>query len=111
MKEVEEIIIDQKQKLEATQVHFVDVANGINSSREDASMIEKRTHVCDSSRKTVVDVIGSLSALSQENAASAQETTASMEELNATIHLLADAANNLKGMSDKMEEETRFFRL
>ncbi len=111
MKEVEEIIIDQKQKLEATQTHFVDVANGINSSREDASMIEKRTHVCDSSRKTVVDVIGSLSALSQENAASAQETTASMEELNATIHLLADAANNLKGMSGKMEEETRFFRL
>lgn len=111
MKEVEEIIIDQREKLEATQSHFADVANGINSSREDTSMIEKRTHVCDSSRKAVVDVIGSLSALSQENAASAQETTASMEELNATIHLLADAANNLKGMSDKMEEEMRFFKL
>lgn len=111
MKEVEEIIKDQRKKLDATQSNFVNVTTGINSSREDTSMIEKRTQVCDSSRKTVVDVISNLSALSQENAASAQETTASMEELNATINLLADAANSLRGLSDQMEEEMKFFKL
>lgn len=111
MKEVDEIIIDQREKLEATQSHFVDVATGINSSREDTTMIEERAHICDSSRKTVVDVINNLTALSQENAASAQETTASMEELNETIHLLADAANSLRGMSGQMEEEMKFFKL
>lgn len=74
-------------------------------------MIEERAHICDSSRKTVVDVINNLTALSQENAASAQETTASMEELNETIHLLADAANSLRGMSGQMEEEMKFFKL
>ena len=96
MKQVESIITDQREKLKATQNHFENVTTGINSSREDTSMIEKRTHVCDSSRKTVVDVISNLSALSQENAASAQETTASMEELNATLNLPAHAANGLK---------------
>ena len=111
MKEVDEIIIDQREKLEATQSHFVDVATGINSSREDTTMIEERAHICDSSRKTVVDVINNLTALSQENAASAQETTASMEELNETIHLLADAANSVRGMSGQMEEEMKFFKL
>lgn len=111
MLEAEEIIKEQKEKLDATQSNFADVAAGISSSREDASMIEKRTRVCDSSRKTVVDVISNLSALSQENAASAQETTASMEELNATIQLLADAANSLRGISDQMEEEMGFFKL
>ena len=110
MKQVESIITDQREKLKATQNHFENVTTGINSSREDTSMIEKRTHVCDSSRKTVVDVISNLSALSQENAASAQETTASMEELNATINLLADAANSLKGLSGQMEEEMKFFK-
>ncbi len=110
MKQVESIIADQREKLKATQNHFENVTTGINSSREDTSMIEKRTHVCDSSRKTVVDVISNLSALSQENAASAQETTASMEELNATINLLADAANSLKGLSGQMEEEMKFFK-
>lgn len=111
MKEVEEIILDQKEKLEATQSRFVDVTTGINSSREDTTMIEERVHVCDSSRKTVVDVINNLTALSQENAASAQETTASMQELNETIRLLAEAANSLRGMSDQMEEEMKFFKL
>lgn len=111
MSEAEEIIKDQKEKLDATQSHFVEVAAGINSSREDATMIEERTQVCDASRKTVVEVISNLSALSQENAASAQGTTASMEELNATIQLLAEAANSLRGLSDQMEEEMKFFKL
>ncbi|EOS44314.1 hypothetical protein C810_03473 [Lachnospiraceae bacterium A2] len=111
MKEVEEIIIDQREKLVATQSHFVEVETGINNSREGASMIEQRTHVCDESRKTVVEVISNLSALSQENAASAQQTTASMEELNDTIQLLAGAANSLRNMSDRMEEEMKFFKL
>ena len=111
MSEAEEIIKDQKEKLDATQSHFVEVAAGINSSREDAAMIEERTQVCDVSRKTVVEVISNLSALSQENAASAQGTTASMEELNATIQLLAEAANSLRGLSDQMEEEMKFFKL
>ena len=84
MQEVETIISEQREKLEATQKHFAEVEHGINSSREDTGMIEERTRVCDDSRKTVVDVIENLSALSQENAASAQETTASMEELGAT---------------------------
>ena len=74
-------------------------------------MIEERMQVCDVSRKTVVEVISNLSALSQENAASAQGTTASMEELNATIQLLAEAANSLRGLSDQMEEEMKFFKL
>ena len=58
-----------------------------------------------------MEVISNLSALSQENAASAQGTTASMEELNATIQLLAEAANSLRGLSDQMEEEMKFFKL
>lgn len=111
MQEVEEIITDQKQKLEATQRNFTEVADGIHSSREETSMIEQQTQVCDTSRKTVVDVISNLSALSEENAASAEETTASMEELSVTINLLADAAASLKNLSSKMDEEIKFFKL
>ncbi len=111
MKEVGDIIIDQRKKIEDTQSHFTNVTEGINSSREDTTMIEERTHICDESRKTVVDVIANLSAISEENAASAQETTASMEELSATINLLAEAANSLKGLSDQMNDEIKFFKL
>lgn len=111
MKEVGQIVVEQRKKIEDTQSHFTDVTEGINSSREDTTMIEERTRVCDESRKTVVDVIANLSAISQENAASAQETTASMEELSATISLLAEAANSLKGLSDQVNDDIKFFKL
>lgn len=111
MQEMEEIIAEQQEKLETTQNHFEDVAKGISQTREEAAMIEEQTKICDQSRKTVVDVIANLSAISQENAASAQETTASMEELNATIHLLAEAAESLKGLSDDMDEQMKFFKI
>lgn len=111
MKEVGQIIADQRHKIEDTQSHFVDVTEGINSSREDTTMIEERTNVCNESRKSVVDVIANLSAISQENAASAEETTASMEELSATISLLAEAANSLKGLSDQVNDDIKFFKL
>lgn len=111
MKEVGTIIAEQREKIESTQSRFTDVTEGINSSREDTTMIEERTHVCDESRKTVVDVIANLSAISEQNAASAQETTASMEELSATISLLAEAANSLKGLSDEMNDDIKFFKL
>lgn len=111
MKQVEEIITDQREKLNATLNHFANVTTGINSSRKDTTTIEEQAKVCDSSRCTVVDVINNLFAFSRQNAASAQETTASMEELNTTINLLADAANSLRKISDQMEEEMKFFQL
>ena len=67
--------------------------------------------LCDSNRAIVVDVISSLSAVSQENAASTEETTASMEELNATINLLAQAAKDLKDIAESLEKDVAFFQL
>ena len=66
---------------------------------------------CDSNRAVVVDVISSLSAVSQENAASTEETTASMEELNATINLLAQVAKDLKDIAESLEKDVAFFQL
>ena len=66
---------------------------------------------CDSARGSVVDVISSLSAISEENAASSEETTASMQELNATINILAEEARKLKELAESMDNETQFFKL
>lgn len=62
-------------------------------------------------QRKVIDVIANLSAISQENAASTQETTASMSELNETIRILAEAAGNLRKLSNDLDEEMKFFKL
>lgn len=111
MKEVNEIIGEQQQKLIQTKEKFGDVSNGIENSRKESNMISDQAQDCDSERSRIVDVIQNLSAVSEENAASTEQTNASMEELNATINLLAEAAGELKEMSLKLEEDVAFFKM
>ncbi len=111
MNEVNEIITEQQKKLDQTKEKFSDVSSGIDSSMKESRLIHDQAGECDSERGKVVDVIQSLSAVSEENAASTEQTTASMQELNATINLLAEAARELKDMAVSLEEEVAFFKL
>ncbi len=111
MSQAEGLIAEQQQKLNATKTRFMEVSTGIDTSREDTNVIRNNADSCDQARSQVVDVISNLSAISQENAASAQQTTASMEELNATINMLAEAAANLKVLSEELNSEMEFFQL
>lgn len=111
MKEVNEIIGVQQQKLAETKEKFGDVSNGIENSRSESNMISDQAQECNDERGRIVDVIQNLSAVSEENAASTQQTNASMEELNATINLLAEAASELKTMSLKLEKDVEFFKV
>lgn len=111
MQQAEGLVAEQQQKLNATKTRFMEVSNGIDTSREGTDIIRSNADSCDQARSQVVDVISNLSAISQENAASAQQTTASMEELNATINMLAEAAGNLKVLSEELNSEMDFFRL
>ena len=111
MNEVNEIILEQQQKLVQTKEKFNDVSSGIEDSRKESNVISSQAEECNSERAKVVDVIQSLSAVSQENAASTEETNASMEEMNATINLLAEAAGELKEMAQVLEGDVSFFKL
>lgn len=111
MNEVDEIVALQQQKLNETREKFNDVSIGIEGSMKEMQVINGQAKECNDDRRRVVDVIQSLSAVSEENAASTEETTASMEELNATINLLANAAKELKEIAEKLETEVAFFKL
>ena len=111
MEQAESLVAEQQQKLDATKQRFSEVNDGITVSREGTDVIRGNAGSCNRARTQVVDVISNLSAISQENAASAQETTASMEELNATINMLAEAAGNLKVLSEQLNEEMDFFQM
>lgn len=111
MNEVNEIILEQQQKLTQTKEKFGDVSNGIENSRKETGIISDQAEECNRERGKVVDVIQNLSAVSQENAASTEETNASREEMNATINLLAEAAGELKEMAQVLEDDVSFFKL
>ncbi len=111
MQEVEQIINEESNKLEQTRTEFDNVSKGIERSRTETEGIKGRTTSFDNSRKSVVDIVTDLSAISEENAASTQQTTASMQELNATINLLAEEALDLTKLSEELDQDVKFFRL
>jgi len=111
MNQVKEIIDEQQKKLDETKVKFLQVSSGIDSSIQDTIVIKNQSDACDTSRKNVEDIIQNLAAVSEENAASTEQTTASMQELNATINLLAEAAGDLKKLSEELDDNMIFFQL
>ena len=111
MKNAEVLMQEQQSKLEDTKVKFNDVSNGINVSRQGTEEIRVGADSADNSRTVVIDVISNLSAISEENAASAQETTASMQELNATINMMAQEATKLKDIANGLNEDMSFFKM
>lgn len=111
MDQVNEIVLRQQDKLTESREKFSKVIQGVNVSREETHTIKNQTEVCDEAREKVETIIQNLSAVSVENAASAQETTASMEELNATINLLTEAAKELKEIAVKLDKEMKFFQI
>ena len=111
MKQADVLMKEQQEKLNDTKMKFGEVSTGIDVSKDGTEKIRVCADSCNSARTRVIDVISNLSAISEENAASAQETTASMEELNATINMLANEATKLKEISSDLNEEMKFFRV
>ena len=108
---MEQIINEESTKLTQTRTEFEHVSKGIERSRTETEGIKGRTTVCEDSRKSVVDTVTNLSAISEENAASTQQTTASMQELNATINLLAEEAGDLTQLSEELDQEVNYFHI
>ena len=111
MKNAEVLMQEQQSKLDDTKAKFNDVSNGIGVSRQGTEEIRIGADSADNSRTVVIDVISNLSAISEENAASAQETTASMQELNATINVMAQEATKLKEIAKGLNEDMAFFKM
>ncbi|MGN0343214.1 MAG: methyl-accepting chemotaxis protein [Roseburia sp.] len=111
MNEVKTHLQEQQENLKNTQKEFSNVSAGIQDTRNQSGMVDMQAKDCDSSRTGVIDIISSLSAISQQNAASTQETTASIEELTATINFVAEQASTVKGQAQILEEAMSFFKM
>ena len=111
MNQMQEIIQNQQEKLQETQMKFEGVSAGIQSSREEVDIINQDSQACDRARVVVTDAIQNLSAVSEENAASTEQTMSSVQELNSAMTHLADRADELKNMARDLENNMKFFKL
>ncbi len=111
MDEVVQIVEGQKQKLLETGKCFQEVCTGIQESLQQINGIRKQSEVLDGTRGQILQVVSSLSAISEENAAATEETTASTEELNLQMEKMTEKAVFLKNLAGHLESQIQVFQM
>ncbi|MCT4595371.1 MAG: methyl-accepting chemotaxis protein [Anaeromicrobium sp.] len=111
MKEVSVIMDKQIESVNDTKNKYNEISKAINLSEE---AIEKMNHSAkemESKKADILDVVQSLSAISEENAASTEQAAASTEEQTASIEEIVGANENLSELSQVLQGEISKFKI
>lgn len=100
MEEVKAVVRDQDENVAQTEAAFNEVKSGIDSSIEGIRNIITKTKQLDEARVKVVDIVQSLTAIAEQNAASTEETSASAVEVGAIMQDIAANARKLDEIED-----------
>ena len=111
MQVVKENMDAQSGMLTETDKMFEVFNSGVQASIESVENIAVRTDSLDSSRGKVVDIVQSLSAIAEENAASSEETSASVTQVSDVIVDISENANKLKEISGQLEDAIQLFKI
>ncbi len=94
----------QNQKVAETSEKFQGIDEAILHMRQFLDDIEKLSEVMDDKKEKMIDVIGNLSALAEENAAGTQEASASIEEQTASIQEVSHSSAHMETLVEDFEE-------
>lgn len=100
---------EQQASLDTTLAAVQGMLRDIEETVSSVASISAATNQCVDSNREVSDAMASLSAISEENAASSETTGASVEELSATVSELAESASGLKSVAEVLAEKIAFF--
>ena len=101
---------NQQEVITNTVERISSMIDAISTTVEGIRRIHLSAGRSEEAGTVVADAMNSLSAISEENAASTQETSASMQELSTTVAVLAQSAEELRSIAEKLTEDISFFQ-
>lgn len=111
MEEVKEIMQQQSEYVIRVKNVFSEVETYMNTSINEVLNISKKSEDLNKARETVLDVVQSLSAIAEENAASTEETSAVFTTVNEAIKTISKTASELTAISTDIEENIGVFKM
>jgi methyl-accepting chemotaxis protein len=111
MKEVEVIVMDQILSVNDAEDKYNEISKAMDLSHGLISRMNDSVQQMDNERSNILDIIQSLSAIAEENAASTEEATASTEEQAASIHDIAGSSENLSELAQDLQKSISKFKL
>ncbi len=110
MYDVKEIIRLQSDHVEQTDNAFTQIISGVEQSAKAIDRISDKSAQLDEARVGVVDIVQSLTAIAEENAAGTQETSASATEVSAIVEDISDKSNGLRQIAADLESSMSVFK-
>lgn len=107
--EVKEKVAAQEIEIQKTTEIIGDVIENVNGLIDKIEAIAANVGEMDSAKNNVVDIIQSLSAVSQENAASTTETSNSVGVTLSTIEAIASEAEDLRKIAEELDASIKAF--
>ena len=101
----------QSGHLDETKHNMEKMQAGVDNVAANAKDISVRVDNLEGAKNNLVEIIDSLSAISQENAASSAETRNSMDNLNSTFEVITNASESLKDLAEQLYEKISYFTI
>lgn len=96
----EEIVLLQTQNVENTSEKFNGIFLSIEEMKNITRRLEEQGRSMDQKREEIIQTIGNLTAIAEENAAGTEEASASVEEQTASMMEIAEASESLSEQAD-----------
>lgn len=109
MNEVMEIMEKQNRNIHQIEKLFEKLYSAMDMSVEGVGNIADKTTRLDNARVNVVDIVQSLTAIAEENAASTEETSASVSEVTNIVGQISDNVVELRQIAESLEQKMNDF--
>lgn len=104
-------INDQSTSVESTRNTFYGISAAILKTENIINTISELGKIMNNKKNEVVEIIHSLSAIAEENAAGTEESSAGIEEQTAGISDIASASESLSRLAEELQAEVTKFKL
>ncbi|HYE82849.1 MAG TPA: methyl-accepting chemotaxis protein [Clostridia bacterium] len=104
------LVSAQTQGVEVTKTKFIGISEAIEKTKEAMGQLNQTGEAMSVKKDEIIDIIQSLSALSEENAAGAEEVSASVEEQTSSMEQIAGASEELAKLAEEMQRSIAKFK-
>jgi methyl-accepting chemotaxis protein len=111
MEEVKEVVEKQILSVKETEEKYNEISGAVNSTEVSIERMSTSVEEMENRKSIILDIIQSLSAIAEENAAGTEEASASTEEQSVSIEEMANSSSNLAELAMELQKTITKFKI
>lgn len=111
MEEAKQFVKEQEESVNLTEGKYKQISEAMIDAEKAVNILIEASAIMETKKDEVQDVIQTLSAVAQENAASTEEAAAAMEQQTSSIEDIANASESLSQLATELQALIKKFKL